>query len=145
MVIKSEVVHERLKALADTLTHLNELRTLAYDPFRKEFRNLWAAERGFQIAAEALFDIGNHILAGQFHASPKDYQDIIRLLADHHVINAELASRLKGLGGFRNILVHDYLDVDPGIVYDQLQKGLADFEEFSRQVLVWMDQNKPGR
>src|SRR5437879_899614 len=46
-------------------------------------------------------------------ATPKDYEDITRLLSDRRVISSELAVRLKGLGGFRNILVHDDLDVDP--------------------------------
>lgn len=143
MVLKPPVIQERLKALAEAVARLQEIRTLDYDSFRREFRNLWAAERGLQIAAEALFDIGNHILAGHFRAAPKDYEDIARLLADRGVLTAELAARLKGLGGFRNILVHDYLDVDPGIVYDRLQKGLSDFEEFSRQIIRWMDRNSP--
>jgi uncharacterized protein YutE (UPF0331/DUF86 family) len=142
MVFKPSVIEERLKALAEALTRLKELQGLAYDPFRKEFRNLWSAERGFQITAEALFDIGNHILAGHFQASPKDYEDITRLLADRGVITTTLAEQLKGLGGFRNILVHEYLDVDPTIVYDRLQKGLPDFEEFSRQILLWLDKNR---
>jgi len=107
MVLKPPVVQERLKALAEAVTRLKEIQALAYEPFRKEFRNLWAAERGLQVAAEALFDIGNHILAGHFHAAPKDYEDITRLLADRGVLTAELAAKLKGLGGFRNILVHE--------------------------------------
>ena len=142
MVFKPVVIQERLKALAEAVNHLKELSTLSYDSFIKEFKNLWAAERGFQIAAESIFDIGNHILAGHFQASPKDYEDISRLLSERSVISRELAARLKGLGGFRNILVHEYLDVNPAIVYERLQKGLPDFEEFSRQIFLWLDQNK---
>jgi uncharacterized protein YutE (UPF0331/DUF86 family) len=71
MVFKATVIEERLKALAEALAHLHELKLLAYDPFHKEFRNLWSAERGFQIAAETLFDIGNHILSRHFQAAPR--------------------------------------------------------------------------
>ena len=36
--------------------------------------------------------------------------------------------------GFRNVLIHAYLDVDPGKVYERLQFGLDDFERFIEHV-----------
>ncbi len=44
----------------------------------------------------------------------------------------------KGLGGFRNILVHGYLRVDPDRVADYLVKAPTDFSEFVRQVRDWL-------
>ncbi len=145
MVFKPVVIQERVKALMDTVSRLKNLQSLSLEALQGDTRNLWAVERGLQIAAEALFDIGNHILAGQFHAVPKNYEEIIHLLAQRGVMTPALAARLKGLGGFRNILVHDYLEVDVPIVYNRLHKGLADFEEFSRQILAWLDQNLPQK
>ncbi len=34
--------------------------------------------------------------------------------------------------GFRNVLVHDYLDVDRGLVYEVMQQRLGDFEALRR-------------
>ena len=34
--------------------------------------------------------------------------------------------------GFRNVLVHEYLDIDRRIVYDILQTRLRDFEALRR-------------
>jgi uncharacterized protein YutE (UPF0331/DUF86 family) len=34
--------------------------------------------------------------------------------------------------GFRNILVHDYLEVDRKIVYDVMQNHLQDLEELKK-------------
>jgi len=65
------------------------------------------------------------------------YEDIIAQLADHGVIDATLRAHLKVLGGFRNILVHGYLRVDPDRVADCLAKAPADFSEFARQVRDW--------
>lgn len=143
MVLRPPVIEERLKAIADALFKLKELQRLPFEEFGRDYRNTWSAERGLQIAAEAVFDIGNHILSGHFQAAPKDYEDITRLLGQHGVLSGDLAGRLKGLGGFRNILVHEYLEVDPKKVYERLRKGLPDFEEFSRQILAWLDQNRP--
>ena len=34
--------------------------------------------------------------------------------------------------GFRNVLVHDYLDVDRRLVYEVMQQRLGDFEALRR-------------
>jgi predicted nucleotidyltransferase len=55
------------------------------------------------------------------------------------IIDAALAERLKGLVRFRNILVHDYLSVDPGLVYDHLSQRIEDFGAFARQVAAYVE------
>jgi uncharacterized protein YutE (UPF0331/DUF86 family) len=85
----------------------------------------WAVERGLQLAAEALFDAGNHILAGAFQETVDEYREIPRQLAARGVLQAETAARLESLAGFRNVLVHDYTDVDLSRVHAGLER-LAD-------------------
>ncbi|MGH7820581.1 MAG: DUF86 domain-containing protein, partial [Candidatus Binatia bacterium] len=70
-------------------------------------RDDWARERGLQLAAELLFDVGNHVLTAHFGVSAKDYEDVLEQLAAQGVIDTALRERFRGLGGFRNILVHD--------------------------------------
>lgn len=41
---------------------------------------------------------------------------------------------------FRNILVHNYLDVDSTLVYEHLTHRLDDFEEFARAILKFVEQ-----
>jgi uncharacterized protein YutE (UPF0331/DUF86 family) len=49
---------------------------------------------------------------------------------------------MKGLGGFRNILVHGYLEIDPRQVCENLSKGLRVFPQFAQAGLAWMDVQK---
>jgi uncharacterized protein YutE (UPF0331/DUF86 family) len=55
------------------------------------------------------------------------------------VLSAALAARLKGLGGFRNILAHGYLSLAPDKVYEALQKGPGDFTDFEAEILAWLE------
>jgi uncharacterized protein YutE (UPF0331/DUF86 family) len=87
---------------------------------------------------EEIIDIGNHILSAHFGVTPQDYEDIIAQLGAHGVIDEPLRNRLKGLGGFRNILVHDYLRIDPDRVAEYLSKAPADFSEFAHAVRGWL-------
>jgi len=100
---------------------------------------VWAVERGLQLGAEIVLDVGNHILSAHFGVSTQDYEDIIIQLGTHNVIGASLREELKGLGGFRNILVHGYLRVDLDRVAHFLQVSPSRFSEFARAVRAWLE------
>jgi uncharacterized protein YutE (UPF0331/DUF86 family) len=104
----------------------------------------WAVERGLQIAAEALFDAGNHILSGEFQEFVEEYGQIATRLASRGVITATTVERLRSLSGFRNILVHDYADIDLGKVVEGLGR-LDDFEAFVDDVEAWLSRREGSR
>ena len=138
MVLRPEALRERLLKLEEIISRLQEAGQSDRTTLRMNFRDAWIAERGLQLGAEVVFDIGNHLLSAHFGVSPKDYEDIIAQLAQYGVIDEALRARLKGLGGFRNVLVHGYLRVDPDRVADYLTKAPADFSEFARQIRDWL-------
>jgi len=58
------------------------------------------------------------------------------------VISLNLRNRLLGPGGFRNILVHEYLIIDRNKIYDELKTGLIDFEDFIKEIISWLKKVK---
>ena len=56
------------------------------------------------------------------------------LLTNHGWIKQELAEGLSRLTGFRNILVHEYAEVDPVIVKDVLENHLGDLDAYLEAV-----------
>ena len=138
MVLRPEAVRGRLLKLEEVTTRLEQLATFDARALRDDFRQAWAVERGLQLAAEIVFDVGNHILSAHFGVSAQDYEDILSQLEAHRVIDATARERLKGLGGFRNILVQGYLALDPERVAHALAKAPGDFSEFARAVHQWL-------
>ncbi|MGH3685760.1 MAG: DUF86 domain-containing protein [Pseudonocardiaceae bacterium] len=55
----------------------------------------------------------------------------------HGVLSVDLADRLRRAVEFRNVLVHDYVDVDDGIVLERLA-NLADLDDFVAVVATWV-------
>lgn len=53
-------------------------------------------------------------------------------------ISVDLRERWIRMIGFRNILVHDYLEVDRKIVHDVLQNKLNDLEELKKAFVVFL-------
>lgn len=139
MVLRAEAVREGLLRLEEVITGLAELAQGDPRALRGGLRDAWAVERGLQLAAEISFDIGNHILSAHFGISARDYEDILARLGEVGVLDAALHDRLKGLGGFRNVLVHGYLKIDAARVLEALRRAPADFGDFARAVRAWLD------
>jgi len=138
VVLRPEAVRQRLQKLEQAISRLQDLGRTDRALLRTNFRDAWAAERGLQIAAEIVLDIGNHVLTAHFGESARDYEDVITRLAARSVIDDRLRSQLKGLGGFRNLLVHGYLDLDPDRVAAYLVDAPARFADFHAAIRAWL-------
>jgi len=81
---------------------------------------------------EAVLDIGNHLIADRGLGVPDTFKGVFKTLADAGLIPDSLGGQLQLWAGFRNVLVHEYLGIDHGIVYDTLSNDLGTLEEFAR-------------
>jgi uncharacterized protein YutE (UPF0331/DUF86 family) len=139
MVLKREAIIERLKELDRILQELSKYEDVTWERFHTDLSQRWIVERGLIAAASVIFDIADHILAGHLGIYADTYEQSLEMLCDQRVISEELRQQIKWLGGFRNILVHGYLKIDPRQVFDNLDKGLAVFPHFAQEILDWMD------
>ncbi len=96
-------------------------------------------ERGLIAAASVIFDVTDHILAGHFGLYAETYEESLNSLCDKQVLSTALYGRIKGLGGFRNILVHHYLEIDPREVAENFRKALDVLPRWSQEILAWLD------
>jgi len=60
------------------------------------------------------------------------YSDVPKLFAGKGFISSDLCERWIRMIGFRNTLVHEYIDIDRAIVFEILQNGLEDIEQLKR-------------
>jgi uncharacterized protein YutE (UPF0331/DUF86 family) len=126
VTVRPEVVLARLAHLARAIAQLERLAALPATAREGEPLHQLALERALQLAAEAIFDIGHHVLAGRKLAVPAHYRDVLPALGRADVISHDLVQRLEGLAGLRNILVHDYIEVDPTHLWALIETRLGD-------------------
>lgn len=96
-------------------------------------------EHNLQIASQIVLDVSTHIIAEQGWEAPDNYEQAVLILARHGVIPQPLIGRLRGMAGFRNILVHEYLEVDQEIVFSVATDHLEDYELFAQAVTAWLE------
>jgi uncharacterized protein YutE (UPF0331/DUF86 family) len=126
MTVRPEVLRARLAQLARVLAELRRLRAIPSSA-REPLHQL-ALERGLHVSAEAIFDVGHHVLAGRGLAVPATYREVVPALVAAGVLTADLGARLSGLAGLRNVLVHDYAVIDASVLWQLLDERLEDLE-----------------
>ena len=128
-MVRSEVIRKRLNQLDEYLAILRRMQGYSYDEFVRDPEKYGAAERFLHLAIEALIDMGNHVIAESGLGVVNSYSDIPTILADKGYLPPGLKEKWIRMIGFRNALVHEYIDIDRKIVYDVLQKNLKDIDE----------------
>lgn len=131
-----------MKRLEKALQILQQSSNVAFEELLDNHVLLSAVERNFHVAIECILDIGNHIIAEKGFETPESNEDVIRILGEEGVITPEFADRIKGLAGFRNILVHEYTGIDYRLLYDYLLHRLDDLREFARNISVFLEKEK---
>lgn len=124
------IIIRKLNQLETTINQLRKLQKYSFDEVKDDLEKLWAIEHGLQIAIQIIIDIGNHMIAEIGENEIDKYTDIFDKLVKHDIIPSEFAINIKGMIGFRNLLVHRYGEVNVEVVYDILQNRLYDFERF---------------
>jgi len=96
-------------------------------------------ERNLEVAAQAVIDIANRIISIEGLEKPREYFEAILRLGESDILPLDFAKKLAPLAGFRNILVHDYMDINWDEVYKNLHQ-LNDISRFMNNVKDWMDE-----
>ncbi len=88
-----------------------------------------------QRACESAIDLAMHVVAVERLGVPQDARNAFALLTQGGVIGESLMVRLQAMVGFRNIAVHEYVQLQVPIVRRILDERLGDFTEFTRAIM----------
>ncbi|WP_045218088.1 type VII toxin-antitoxin system HepT family RNase toxin [Desulfonatronum thioautotrophicum] len=104
-------------------------------PFVEDFLKQDAIALNLQRAAEQCIDLANHVVRVKRLGIPKQSREGFGMLRAAGIISDPLARNLEAMVGFRNVLVHDYQNLDLNVIQDVLEYKLDDFIEFTVRVM----------
>jgi uncharacterized protein YutE (UPF0331/DUF86 family) len=123
------------KRLALIETSVQELRTLARPAaLRHDVREQRFVEHTLQLAIQAALDVASHIVSDGRLGEPRTSRELFDLLERNGWLAPDLATTMRRMTGFRNILVHGYDTVDLRILEDIVANRLDDLLENVRAV-----------
>lgn len=96
------------------------------DKSLSSFTHLDALILNIERACQAAIDLAMHIVSIEHLGMPQSSAESFRLLQQAGKLDNDLASRLAGMTGFRNIAIHQYQDIEPAIIHYIMKEGWHD-------------------
>lgn len=85
-----------------------------------------AAERTLQVSIEGCIGIAKHWSKALAGHSPQDAYQAFEVLAQRGQIKEPELSGWRKIIGLRNVLVHDYLNIEPEIIRSVIREGYTE-------------------
>jgi uncharacterized protein YutE (UPF0331/DUF86 family) len=105
-------------------------RNLLHDQTRQDSIVL-----NLQRACESSIDAAMHLVRMRRLGVPQETREAFVLLEQAHVLEPQLADRMKKMVGFRNVAIHDYQTLNLEIVRRIVVNHLDDFVAFTQVLL----------
>ena len=141
MALEANVVdkiYARIEKLKEYIVVLEGLQNTTLSELEQDAVKKGAFERYLQLAIEACIDISELIISDQRLATPTTAREAIELLGKHGILDWQFAKHFAKAAGFRNILIHDYLELDYEQVLGNLKSNLSDFHRFIKSIIVFL-------
>ena len=135
------MLQEKLQRLHQNLGELEVLYTdYSLESITADRKLEWALRYGLLECIQLVIDVSCHIVSKDGLGYPETYSECIKLLHQHGYIPNELKKPLISMVGLRNILIHEYVDIDMEELYECLGQ-LDDFRQFIRAIQGKMKNN----
>ena len=135
--IDVQIIRRHLAALRESLHLLSTHSGVSLEKLDTDTEERWMVERGLQLCAQNALDIATHIAASRGRDVPDDASAIDEL-GRLGVLSHEFVREFRSVAGFRNVLVHGYLDVDLDVLYALLHDRPGDFESFATHIEAYL-------
>lgn len=132
-MVDPEVARRRLREIDRRLERLDTIRAQGVAAFQRDSGLQAQVERHMQLAIQSAIDVAVHVVAEDSTLTPEDYGSSFLMLARMGILEESLAERLRLAAGLRNILVHSYLEVDPQMMWSNMEH-LEDLRSFASTI-----------
>ncbi len=125
----------KIEEIRRFLSELEEYTPLEFEDYLNQPKDRAACERLFEKIIEAIVNIGFMLVKLEKLEIPETDKDVFISLEKKGIISPTLSKKLRGAKGMRNILAHEYGEINDELVYYAISKEIIpDTEEFLNQI-----------
>ncbi|MDD5098338.1 MAG: DUF86 domain-containing protein [Candidatus Pacebacteria bacterium] len=117
---------KKLKQLKD--------KVKSFDEYSSSIEILGSTERYLQLGLQSIIDAIHLVIIDMDMSKPEDSHEAVSVLFNKNIVSEDLANKLTKMVGLRNVLVHEYEQIDNHKVYDVLANHLGDLDDFENTI-----------
>jgi uncharacterized protein YutE (UPF0331/DUF86 family) len=127
----SEKIKDKIGDIHLYLSKLIDILPESFDLYKSSDEKRWSCEHGFEKIAEAIADLSFLVVKDKKLLGAKDDFSVFDILEKNNIIEKNTAEKMQGIKKMRNIISHQYGEVDDSKVFDALSNYFErDVEEF---------------
>lgn len=124
------VIENKISSIRKYLKILENYKKYSKEEIEADLTIKGAVERYLYLACQSVIDLGEAVISFKDFRKPTTMSENFYILAEEKIISPDLTEKMVKLTGFRNVVAHDYEKINYDIVYDILQNGTKDIQEF---------------
>jgi len=125
-----EIIEQRISLVRKYLDSLEAYKGYTREQIESDTMIRASLERILYLAVQASIDLAEEVIAFKKLRKPASYSEAFDIIAGANFISRDLTERMIKMTGFRNVIAHDYVELDYDKVYDVLHNRLSDIAEF---------------
>lgn len=135
---QSDTIRKRLVSLRRILGELEKYRDSDVEELRSDLSQMYAVFFMLQQVIDLATDINQHIAATTLNvadsSSRRGFEDLIRA----GVLPADLEQDFYKSAALRNVITHQYVEVDLGIVSNSIPRVLDVYTQYVKSISRWL-------
>jgi uncharacterized protein YutE (UPF0331/DUF86 family) len=133
--LDKQLVTRKIKLIEKDLIILNEEKPTSERSFLKDTKKQILVERLLERIVGRLIDINYHILSEEYSFVPQDYKESFVKIGAKGVVPIILAKEMSRSAGLRNVLAHEYDEIDYKKVYKSISLALNQLPKYLKYIL----------
>jgi uncharacterized protein YutE (UPF0331/DUF86 family) len=125
-MVEPEIVARKVGALRDHVERIREVLPPAAATYLADRTAQEVVAFNLIQATQSLIDLGVHLISAAGWSVPETFGEIFTTLGARGVMPPDLAERLRRAAGLRNLLVHEYGEIDQALVHEIVSRDLQD-------------------
>lgn len=146
--LDTRLITRKARLIEQDLRMLKEEKPTSLSVYQESVDAQLKVERLLEKIIGRLIDINYHILSEVYKTVPKDYYESFILMGEKGEVGRQLAAKLAVSSGLRNVLAHEYDEIDHKQVYKSISIALKQIPLYLRRILETANKNvtsKPNR
>lgn len=133
-MVDRNVILRRAQEIARHLGRFSAYTGLSFEQFTADPVAQDVAEYNLFQIVNHLIDIVQHIVVDEGYGTPESAYEAADMLAEKGVFVPEDVRLFRRMVGFRNIIGHDYVDIDKKVVHSILATAPADISSLLSRI-----------
>lgn len=143
-MIDRELIVEKINLITRDLERLEEFSGMEISEVARDYLRYAALKNIFMEIIGRAIDINEHLISQCFEPGreiPKTYKDTFLLLGELKIMSPDFADEISKSAGFRNAIVHEYNNLDKGIVYKSVGEAVDQYKKYCEYILNFLDKS----